>query len=250
MSDTESHAKRLLLISNSTLHGSGYLDHAEEEIREALGSGKRVLFVPFALHDRDAYAAQARMRFEAMGYELDSVHEAADAKNAINRAEAIFIGGGNTFRLLLGLYQADLLRPIRARVKEGMLYIGSSAGAVVAAPTIKTTNDMPIVQPPSFDSLGLISFQINAHYLDPDPNSTHMGETREVRITQFLEENETPVVGLREGCMVSVERGAHRLKGKTDARIFRRGFAPVEVQPGSTIDHLVGSETAISRHSE
>jgi dipeptidase E len=250
MSDTESHAKRLLLISNSTLHGSGYLDHAEEEIREALGSGKRVLFVPFALHDRDAYAAQARTRFEAMGYELDSVHEAADAKNAINRAEAIFIGGGNTFRLLLGLYQADLLRPIRARVKEGMLYIGSSAGAVVAAPTIKTTNDMPIVQPPSFDSLGLISFQINAHYLDPDPNSTHMGETREVRITQFLEENETPVVGLREGCMVSVERGAHRLKGKTDARIFRRGFAPVEVQPGSTIDHLVGSETAISRHSE
>lgn len=250
MSDPQSHAKRLLLISNSTLHGSGYLDHAEEEIREALGSGKRLLFVPFALHDRDAYAAQARTRFEAMGYELDSVHEAADAKNAINRAEAIFIGGGNTFRLLLSLYQADLLRPIRARVKEGMLYIGSSAGAVVAAPTIKTTNDMPIVQPPSFDSLGLISFQINAHYLDPDPNSTHMGETREVRITQFLEENETPVVGLREGCMVSVERGAHRLKGKTDARIFRRGFAPVEVQPGSTIDHLVGSETAISRHSE
>jgi dipeptidase E len=250
MSDTESQAQRLLLISNSTLHGSGYLDHAEEEIREALGSGKRVLFVPFALHDRDAYAAQARTRFEAMGYELDSVHEAADAKNAINRAEAIFIGGGNTFRLLLGLYQADLLRPICARVKEGMLYIGSSAGAVVAAPTIKTTNDMPIVQPPSFDSLGLISFQINAHYLDPDPNSTHMGETREVRINQFLEENETPVVGLREGCMVSVERGAHLLKGRTDARIFRRGFAPVEVQPGSTIDHLVGSVTAISRHSE
>jgi dipeptidase E len=250
MSDTQSQGKRLLLISNSTLHGSGYLDHAEEEIRNILGSSKRVLFVPFALYDRDAYAAQARKRFEAMGYELDSVHEVADAKNAVNRAEAVFIGGGNTFRLLHSLYQADLLLPIRTRVKEGLLYIGSSAGAVVAAPTIKTTNDMPIVQPPSFDSLGLIGFQINAHYLDPDPNSTHMGETREVRINQFLEENETPVVGLREGCMVRVEQGVHLLKGKTNARIFRRGFAPVEVQPGSTIDHLIGWETAINGHSE
>jgi dipeptidase E len=232
--------KRLLLISNSTVHGSGYLDHAEPEIRETLGSSRRVLFVPFALYDRDAYAVQARKRFEAMGYELDSIHEFADAKNAVNRAEAIFLGGGNTFRLLQSLYQADLLLPIRRRVAEGMLYIGSSAGAVVAAPTIKTTNDMPIVQPPSFDSLGLIRFQINAHYLDPDPNSTHMGETREVRLKQFLEENETPVVGLREGCMVRVEQGVHLLKGKTRARIFRRGFEPVEVQPGSTIDDLIG----------
>jgi dipeptidase E len=240
MSDTQSQMKRLLLISNSTLHGSGYLDHAEPEIRETLGSSKRVLFVPFALYDRNAYAAQARQRFEAMGYELDSIHEFADAKNAVNRAEAIFMGGGNTFRLLQSLYQADLLLPIRRRVAEGMLYIGSSAGAVVAAPTIKTTNDMPIVQPPSFDSLGLIRFQINAHYLDPDPNSTHMGETREVRLKQFLEENETPVVGLREGCMVRVEQGVHLLKGKTGARIFRRGFEPVEVQPGSTIDDLIG----------
>jgi dipeptidase E len=239
MSDTQSQMKRLLLISNSTLHGSGYLDHAEQEIRETLGSNKRVLFVPFALYDRDAYAAQARKRFEAMGYELDSIHEFADAKNAVNRAEAIFIGGGNTFRLLQSLYQADLLLPVRRRVAEGMLYIGSSAGAVVAAPTIKTTNDMPIVQPPSFDSLGLIRFQINAHYLDPDPNSTHMGETREVRLMQFLEENETPVVGLREGCMIRVEQGVHLLKGKTRARIFRRGFEPVEVQPGSTIDDLI-----------
>ena len=239
MSDTQTQVKRLLLISNSTLHGSGYLDHAEQEIRETLGSSKRVLFVPFALYDRDAYAAQARKRFEAMGYELDSIHEFADAKNAVNRAEAIFMGGGNTFRLLQSLYQADLLLPIRRRVAEGMLYIGSSAGAVVAAPTIKTTNDMPIVQPPSFDSLGLIRFQINAHYLDPDPKSTHMGETREVRLNQFLEENETPVVGLREGCMVRVEQDVHSLKGKTGARIFRRGFEPVEVQPGSTIDDLI-----------
>ncbi|HEY3039827.1 MAG TPA: dipeptidase PepE [Pyrinomonadaceae bacterium] len=240
MSDNETQAKRLLLISNSTLHGSGYLDHAEGEIRDIVGSSKCVLFVPFALRDRDAYAVQARKRFEAMGYELDSIHQVADAKSAINRAAAIFIGGGNTFRLLHSLYQADLLLPIRTSVKEGMLYIGSSAGAVVAAPTIKTTNDMPIVQPPSFEALGLISFQINAHYLDPDPDSTHMGETREVRINQFLEENETSVVGLREGCMLRVERGVHELKGTTNARIFRLGFEPVEASPGSTIDHLIG----------
>lgn len=229
---------RILLISNSTLHGSGYLDHAEHEIREALGSSKRVLFIPFALHDRDAYTAQARARFEAMGYALDSVHEAVDAKAAAARAEAIFVGGGNTFRLLDCLYQFDLLSPIRDRVAEGMLYMGSSAGAVVAAPTLKTTNDMPIVQPRSFAALDLVPFQINAHYLDPDPNSTHMGETREVRLNQFLEENETPVVGLREGCMIRMERGVYTLKGKTNARIFRRGFEPLELAPGSTLDFL------------
>ena len=116
--------------------------------------------------------------------------------------------------------------------------MGSSAGAVVAAPTIKTTNDMPIVQPPSFNSLGLISFQINAHYLDPDPNSTHMGETREVRINQFLEDNPTAVVGLREGCMIRVEQSVYTLKGRTNARVFRRGTDPAELEPGSTLDFL------------
>ena len=236
-------SKRLLLISNSTLHGSGYLDHAETELRAVLGPTKRVLFVPFALFDRDAYAAQARQRFAAMGYELDSVHEAADARKAVDAAEAIFIGGGNTFRLLNSLYQSELLVPIQRRVAEGMLYIGSSAGSVVAAPTIKTTNDMPIVQPPSFVSLGLVTFQINAHYLDPDPTSTHMGETREERLNQFLEENATPVVGLREGCMIRVEQGVHQLKGRNGARIFRRGFPPVEVEPGSVVDDLVAESS-------
>ena len=238
MSQEETRKKRLLLISNSTLHGSGYLDHAELELRDALGEIERVLFVPFALHDCDAYAAQARARFAAMGCALDSVHEADDAKATVERAPAIFIGGGNTFRLLDNLYRLDLLRPIRQRVAAGMLYVGSSAGAVVAAPTLKTTNDMPIVQPPSFDALGLVPFQINAHYLDPDPSSTHMGETREVRINQFLEDNQTPVVGLREGCMIRVEQGVYTLKGETNARIFRRGLEPVELEPGSRLDDL------------
>ncbi|MCI0490929.1 MAG: dipeptidase PepE [Blastocatellia bacterium] len=231
--------KRLLLISNSTLYGSGYLDHAEGEIRDFLGDVRRVLFVPFALYDRDAYADLARERFQALGYELESAHEVQDARAAVDDAEAVFIGGGNTFRLLKALYDHDLILAIRRRVMEGMPYIGSSAGANVSCPTIKTTKDMPIVQPPSFDALGLIHFQISPHYLDPDPNSTHMGETQEERIIQFLEENSTPVAGLREGAMLRVEAGAIELKGVSGARIFRRDHEPVEIEPGAKLNHLV-----------
>lgn len=234
---------RLLLISNSTLYGSGYLDHAEAEIRDFLGDVKRVLFVPFALHDRDEYAANAQQRFAKMGYELSSVHTAANPRDAVADTEAIFIGGGNTFRLLKALYDADLLDPIRRRVADGMPYIGSSAGSNVAAPTIKTTNDMPIVQPPSFEALGLVWFQINPHYLDPDKNSTHMGETREQRLVQYLEENDTPVAALREGAMLRLEDNITLLKGSTGARIFRRGFEPVETSPGDQLDALLQIST-------
>lgn len=231
---------RLLLISNSTLYGSGYLDHAESEIRDFLGEVRRVLFVPYALYNRDAYAEQARQRFAAMGYVLGSIHQAIDARTAVASAEAIFVGGGNTFRLLNALYRNLLLDPIRARVRQqGMLYIGSSAGSNVAAPTIKTTNDMPIVEPPSFQALGLVSFQINPHYLDPDPTSKHKGETREERILQYLEENSTPVIGLREGTMLRIEAGKTVLKGTTSARIFRRGHAPIEVAVGTEVDEFL-----------
>ena len=230
---------RVLLISNSTLYGGGYLDHAEGEIRDFLGDVRRVLFVPFALHDRDAYAATARERFGKMGYELSSVHDAADAVKAVAETDAIFVGGGNTFRLLKTLYDRQLLDPIRQRVAAGMPYIGSSAGSNIAAPTIKTTNDMPIVQPPSFDALALVSFQINPHYLDPDPNSKHMGETREKRIQEFLEENDTPVLGLREGAIARCENGHILLKGSTGARIFRRGHDPVETHPGDQLDDFL-----------
>jgi len=230
--------KRLLLISNSTLFGSDYLDHAEAEIRDFLGSIGRVLFIPFAIADHNSYAARARQKFVAMGYALDSIHEAADKKDAVNQAESVFIGGGNTFRLLKALYDFDLLRLITQRAEAGMPYIGSSAGSNVAGPTIRTTNDMPIVEPPSFDALRLVSFQINPHYLDPSPDSTHMGETREERILQFLEENETPVVGLREGAMVRVENGSSILKGSSGARIFRKGQPPVEILPGAILNDL------------
>jgi dipeptidase E len=228
--------QRVLLISNSTLYGSGYLDHAESEIRSFLGDAKRVLFVPYALFDRDKYAATARQRFQKMGYELTSVHTAENPVAAVNETDAVFIGGGNTFRLLKALYEFDLIDAIRNRVSNGMPYIGSSAGSNVAAPTIKTTNDMPIVQPPSFNALGLVSFQINPHYLDPDPSSKHMGETREERIIQFLEENDTPVVGLREGAMLKIENGETILRGSTGARIFRRGIVPLEISPGARVD--------------
>lgn len=232
--------KRLLLISNSTLYGGGYLEHAATEINDFLGEIGRVLFVPYALFDRDAYASKARASFQAMGYELDSVHDAADQSHAIEAAAAVFIGGGNTFRLLKALYDNELMESIRRRVGAGMPYIGSSAGTNVAAPSIKTTNDMPIVQPPSFFALGLVNFQICPHYRDPVPDSTHMGETQEERLVQFLEENDTTVVALREGAMLRAQNGATTLKGTTGGRIFRKGHNAVEVLPGTTLDSLIG----------
>ena len=224
--------RRILLISNSTVYGRGYLDHVEEEIKEFLEDRKNVLFFPFALKDWNSYAAKARERFAAFGYTVTSAHAVADKVKAIEDADAVFIGGGNTFRLLKTLQDDGLLEAIRRRVDEGMPYIGSSAGSNVAAPTIKTTNDMPIVEPQSFDALGLVPFQINPHYLDREPGSTHMGETREERIIQFLEENETPVVGLREGAWLRIEGNSVLLKGTTGARIFRCGQDPVEVSTG------------------
>jgi dipeptidase E len=232
---------RLLLISNSTLHGSGYLDHCAAAIQTFLRPAvSRVLFVPYALFDRNGYASRARTRFEAMGFELDSVHDAAGGPvRAVERAEAIFIGGGNTFRLLNTLWRENLIEPIRRRVQEDGLYIGSSAGSNVACVSIKTTNDMPIVQPPTFEALALVPFNINPHYLDPIPGSTHMGETREERITQFHEENDPAVVGLREGAWLLIEGRSVTLQGSTGARIFRKGERPEEFSPGAPLDFLL-----------
>jgi dipeptidase E len=231
--------RRLLLISTSTVFGTGYLEHALAELRGALAGVRRLLFVPYALKDHDGYAVKARAAFAEIGLEVDSLHEAADPRRAVETAEAIFCGGGNTFRLLRALYQADLVETIRRRALEGMPYTGASAGSNLAGPTIRTTNDMPIVQPPTFDALGLVAFQINPHYLDPDPSSRHMGETRETRIREFHEENTTPVVGLREGAMLRVEGERVELRGQAGARVFRRGLEPVEVSPGSAIESLL-----------
>ncbi len=227
--------KRLLLVSNSTLHGSGYLDHCAEEIKSFLGNTiKKVLFVPFARPggiSHDVYTSKASERYAELGYELIGLHTFDDPKKAVEEAEAMFIGGGNTFVLLGGLQEAGIIELIREKIENGMPYIGTSAGSNVACPTIMTTNDMPVKQLNNFNAINVFPYQINAHYLDPDPNSTHKGETRETRLKEYMVFNETPIIGLREGCMVHVEGEKMLLKGSTGARIFKRGHDPMEISP-------------------
>jgi dipeptidase E len=232
-------ARRILLISNSTVHGKNYLDHVQDEVIDFLGNARKIIFFPFALYDRKAYEKRAQERFGRMSFELASIHNLSNMERGIAAADAIFVGGGNTFRLLKSLYDHNLLTSIRQRVSEGVPYIGSSAGSIVACPSIKTTKDMPIVQPPSFEALGIVPFQISPHYLDPDPKSTHMGETQEERIIQFLEENSEPVVGLREGSYMRVEGGTVTLKGPHTARIFVQGEKPIEVAAGPVNHELL-----------
>lgn len=227
-----------LLISNSTMHGGTYLGHCAAEIRDFLGARKKVLFVPYALHDHDAYFDKARAAFAAMSHDLISTHLHKHAPAVVDTVDAVFVGGGNTFRLLAALWHYQLLPAIQRRALSGMPYIGSSAGTNVATLSIRTTNDMPIVQPPSFQALQLVPFQINPHYLDPDPNSTHMGETREERIRQFHEEHPVPVLGLREGCMLRVTGERIELRGTTRARLFRRGAPPEEFTPPCDLSFL------------
>ena len=217
---------KLLLISSSNVYGYGYLDHSEPFLRDFLDTRKRVAFIPYASRDHAGYINTVRERFARM--DLEVIED-------LDRADAMFVGGGNTFRLLNELYERKLLDPIRERVRGGMLYIGSSAGTNIAAPTIKTTNDMPVVWPPSLDALGFVPFQINPHYLDPDLNSKHQGETREERIRDFHEDNDTPVVGLREGALLQVSDGDVQLLGSAPARIFVKGESPWELEPGNAV---------------
>lgn len=231
---------RLLLVSSSTIHGHGYLDHVAGALTAFLTGVKTLTFVPYALADRDGYAAKVKERFSGLGIEVLSVHQAPDPRAAIRAAEAVFVGGGNTFRLLKWLQDEGLLGPIRDRAAEGMPYVGSSAGTNVAAPSIRTTNDMPIVQTANLLSLGLVPYQINPHYLDPDPASTHKGETREERLLQYLEESPVPVLGLRESAYLRVENGVSKLLGEKGARVFKRGTAPFEIEAGAEIEPLLG----------
>ena len=231
----------ILLISNSTVHGKGYLDHVEAELLDLLDSRKKIAFIPFALYDRNRYFTQVSSRLSRIGLQVTSVHDISNARRVVREADAIFVGGGNTFRLLKGLHEWNLIESIRERVNAGVPYIGSSAGSIVAGPSLKTTKDMPVVQPPSFDALGLVPFQVSPHFLDPDPSSTHMGETQEERINQFLEENEAPVLGLREGSFVRIREEKTTLLGPNTARIFRRGHEPVEAPSGSDLAQLLSS---------
>ncbi|ANJ10974.1 dipeptidase PepE [Streptomyces parvulus] len=234
----------LLLLSNSTQHGRGYLEHALDTVTGFLPAGGRLVFVPYAIADHDGYTAQVRGALAGAGIDVRGVHEGGDPLARLGEADAVFVGGGNSFRLLSALYRTGLREALIKAVGAGLPYMGASAGTNMAAPSLRTTNDMPIVEPPSFEALGLVPFQINPHYLDPDPASTHKGETREERLTEFLEENDVPVLGLREGSWLRVDGDRAALGGARDARLFRRGAAPREIAVGTDLSELLDTTPA------
>jgi dipeptidase E len=240
--------KRLLLISNSTNAGESYLGWPRPYISSFLeGTGiKDILFIPYAgvnLSDEsiersyDLYEQRVQGVFKELGYGIYSIHREKDPVSAVEEAEAIAVGGGNTFHLVYMLHKLNLVPVIRKRALEGMHFMGWSAGANVACPTLRTTNDMPIVQPASFDTFNLVHFQINPHYLDANPEG-HGGETRQQRIEEFLAVNrDVTVVGLREATLIQVEGESYELKGSRPMRIFRYKAEPEEVAPGTKV-HL------------
>lgn len=232
--------RNLLLVSNSTQHGHAYLEHCATAARELFAGCETVAFVPYALKDLDGYAATATQAFAEWGLTLKSVHLAEDPVAFAQSVDGFFVGGGNTFRLSKIVHESGLATVIRERTLAGQTrYMGTSAGSNLACATIRTTNDMPIVQPPTFDALGLVPFQINPHFLDADPNSKHMGETRAKRIEEFHEENHSPVIGLREGAWLQVQGDSMILQGTTGAVLFERGQEPRECETGMDLSVLL-----------
>ncbi len=234
---------RLLLLSNSTMAGEPWLGWPESHIRAFLGGERRRLFfIPFAgvRMSWDDYARMARERLSQLGYSLVSAHETTDPIGALGEAHAVVVGGGNTWHLVNELYASGLMASIRDRVLGGLPYLGWSAGSNVACPTLMTTNDMPVVQPPSFKTLGFVPFQINPHFTDAQPPG-HGGETRTDRILEFIEVNSAmTVVGLPEGDLLRLEGGGLHLAGSRPARIFKKDKEPWDVQPGQPVDFLMG----------
>ncbi|MDT7639103.1 MAG: dipeptidase [Pseudonocardiales bacterium] len=232
----------LLLLSNSRSPGQPMLAHAADALVKFV-AGRRVTFLPYALADHSEYAEAVAGALGRYEIEMTGLHTSTDPIADVRSAEVLFVGGGNTFRLLRALQSLRLVEPIRDAVLAGAGYLGASAGTNMACPTLRTTNDMPIVEPGSFQTLDLIPFQINPHYLDPDPASTHMGETREERLLQFLEENDVPVLGLREGSWLLVTGdGKASLGGPHSARLFERGREPLELPAGAELSSLLASE--------
>lgn len=235
-------ARRLLLLSTSKVYGSGYLEYCDAEIRSFLEGIERLVFVPFARPSgmsHEGYTAVARERFAELEIAVTGLHEVDNVPRAVQEAEAVFIGGGNTFVLLTELYATGALDAIRARINEGMPYMGASAGSNVAGLTIGTTNDMPIIYPPSFDALEMVPFNINPHYIDPEPGSKHMGESRETRIGEFHVFNRQPVVGIREGALLHLEDDVLHLAGSGGGRLFQAGEDPEELESGADLSFLL-----------
>ncbi len=237
--------RKLLLLSNSTNQGEPYFSWPEKYIKDFLDSKvHKILFVPFAAVtlDYDQYEQMVVERFESMGHEAISIHHFEDPVNAVNEAEAIVVGGGNTFHLLYQLQLNNLLEAIRNKLNQGTPYIGWSAGSNIASPTIQTTNDMPVIQPKDFKALNLVPFQINPHYTDATiPN--HGGETREMRIKEFLEINPAiTVLGLPEGSLLQILDQRLKFIGKGPLKIFRKGQDTVLAESGSVLDELLQSQ--------
>ena len=234
--------KRMIIASTSTVYGSGYLEYLMPALEVFFKKTDCILFIPYARPggmSYDAYTEIAGEAFRKIGKEVKGIHEFENCRSAVHEAKAVFVGGGNTFLLVKTLYENNLMNEIRKEVIKGTLYLGTSAGSNITGPSMQTTNDMPIVYPPSFDTLGLIGFNLNPHYLDPDPDSKHKGETRETRIKEFHQFNDIPVLGLREGSWLEVDGDKIFLKGNLKARLFQKGKTPEEIPSGSRVDHIL-----------
>ena len=233
--------KKIIIASTSTIHGSGYLEYILNDLAIFFKDANEILFIPYARPggiSYDDYTKKAKEAFLKVDKTVKGLHTFENPIEAIKNAKGIFVGGGNTFVLVNQLYKNSLIDVLRKTVSSGTPYLGTSAGSNICGLTIKTSNDMPIVYPPSFNVLGLVPFNINPHYLDPDLNSTHMGETRETRIKEFHIYNTPPVIGLREGSWLLMKNDSIILKGSLTARIFEYNKAPYEIEPETELNTL------------
>ncbi len=247
MSNTQSkkfsHSRKMLIASTSTVYGGEYLDYLIDEIAELYKETEEVIFIPYARPggiSHDNYTAKAAKAFQKAGKTLIGLHTFKNPIEAIKTAKGVFTGGGNTFVLVSALYRLEIMQPLREAIFSGLAYMGTSAGSNICGVSMQTTNDMPIVYPPSFKTLGVIPFNLNPHYLDPDPNSKHMGETRETRIAEFHTQNTIPVLGLREGSWLSVNGDEILLKGTLKARVFEQDKEAYEVESGTYLSGYFG----------
>lgn len=230
-----------IIASTSTLHADEYLAYLKEPLKSLFKGVDEILFIPYARPggmSHDAYTEQAQKGLSFVCNKVVGIHQKKNPVEAIANAQAIFTGGGNTFLLVKQLYEHQVLLPLKKAIENDTLYLGTSAGSNICGPSMQTTNDMPITYPPSFDTLGILPFNLNPHYLDPNPTSTHNGETRETRIMEFHTLNKTAVVGLREGSWLEVKNNDIILRGVHSARIFEAGKKPYETTTDSSLKNL------------
>ncbi len=230
--------KNLLIASTSTLHNGQYLDYLLPDIKVLFKQCSEIVFIPYARPggvSHEEYTSKVRAVFAPLNLAVKGIHEFENPSEAIQKAEGIFTGGGNTFLLVSQLYENKCMALLKQAVENGIPYLGTSAGSNLCGVSMQTTNDMPIVYPPSFATLGVVPFNLNPHYLDPVANTTHMGETRETRINEFHHFNELPVLGLREGSWLEVKGTSIALKGRLTARWFQKNQAPFEWEPGTPL---------------